>query len=38
MGLFSKIKNILFEDDEEELQEMPVYGSEEEKERLSESD
>ena len=28
MGLFDKIKNILFEDDEEEMNEMPVYSKE----------
>ena len=31
MGLFDKIKSVLFEDDEdEELQEMPVYTEKEE--------
>ena len=29
MGLFNKIKNILFEADEEETEEMPVYTKEE---------
>ncbi len=32
MGLFGKIKNILFEDDEEEVEEMPVYTKEDVKE------